>query len=353
MSIDDVSRPSLKNLGVTARRAVSVSPADLVRMEPLDPTSGRDLPLLARPAVPGVSLAAWAAANRDDITAKLLHHGAILFRGFDVATPEAFEATVKAISGDLLEYKERSSPRHAVSGRVYTSTDYPPDQPIFLHNENSYQKTWPMRIFFYAYKPSPEGGATPIADVRRVYQRVDPEVRERFAAKKWMVVRNFGDGFGLPWQEVFQTSDRAEVEEHCRRSGIQFEWKDGNRLRTRAVRPAVSKHPQSGEMVWFNHATFFNVSTLTEPIREALLEEFGEEDLPAHSYYGDGTPIEPDVLDHLRACYEAETVAFPWQQNDLLMLDNMMVAHGRAPYKGERKILVGMSHPCTWDELAA
>jgi alpha-ketoglutarate-dependent taurine dioxygenase len=164
-------------------------------------------------------------------------------------------------------------------------------------------------------------------------------------------VRNYGDGFGLPWQTVYQTEDKAEVEAHCQRSGIELEWKDGNRLRTRAVRNAVARHPDSGELCWFNHATFFHVSTLTPSIREALLEEFSEEDLPTNTYYGDGSPIEPDALDHLRSCYHAETISFPWQVGDLLMLDNMMTAHGRAPFKGERKVLVGMSHLTTWNDV--
>jgi alpha-ketoglutarate-dependent taurine dioxygenase len=187
--------------------------------------------------------------------------------------------------------------------------------------------------------------------VRNIYQSINPEVRDRFIAKKWMVVRNYGDGFGLPWQTVYQTEDKAQVEEHCLRNGIQFEWKDGNRLRTRAVRSAVAKHPDTGDLCWFNHATFFHVSTLTPAIREALLEEFTEEDLPTNTYYGDGSRIEPDVLDHLRSCYDAAMIDFPWQVGDLLMLDNMMVAHGRAPFKGERKVLVGMSHPTTWNDV--
>jgi alpha-ketoglutarate-dependent taurine dioxygenase len=97
---------------------------------------------------------------------------------------EDFDRAVRAISGDLLEYRERSSPRHAVAGKIYTSTDYPPSEPIFLHNENSYQKTWPMRIFFFCNVQPAVGGETPIADTRRVYERIDPAVRDQFAAKK-------------------------------------------------------------------------------------------------------------------------------------------------------------------------
>ncbi|MEA2604962.1 MAG: hypothetical protein QOF89_5954 [Acidobacteriota bacterium] len=348
MSEERTNRPSVPKRGISARRAVSVSQQDLVQMEPMN---GSGLPLVVRPAVPGVDLASWAEANRDLVSLRLARYGGLLFRDFEIPRAEEFEHIVRSISGDLLEYKERSSPRHAVSGRIYTSTDYPPEHPIFLHNENSYQAAWPRRIFFYSSKVAMEGGATPIADVRKIYHRIDPDVRDRFIAKRWMVVRNYGDGFGLSWQTVYQTEDKAQVEAHCLRNGIQLEWKDHNRLRTRAVRQAVAKHPDTGDLCWFNHATFFHISTLTSDIREVLLEEFAEEDLPTNTYYGDGSRIEPDVLDHLRSCYHAETISFPWQVGDLLMLDNMMTAHGRAPFKGERKVLVGMSHQTAWTDV--
>lgn len=333
------------------RKAVSVSQESLVRTSPLD--GGNGLPLVVEPAVQGLKLTDWATTNRDTIDGWIKRHGGVLFRGFDVPTPEAFQEAVRAVSGDLLEYKERSSPRHAVSGKVYTSTDYPPDQPIFLHNENSYQNTWPMRIFFYCHVEPGSGGETPIADTRRIFEEIDPEIRRRFLDKGWMYVRNFGDGFGLEWQTVFQTDDRSAVEAYCAQSGIEVEWKDGGRLRTRARRPAAVEHPQTGEMVWFNHATFFHVTTLDEAIREALLSEFDEQDLPTNTYYGDGSPIEPEVLETLRGLYHRHTVKFPWRKGDLLALDNMLVAHGREPFEGQRQILVGMADPMTWDRMPA
>jgi len=232
-----------------------------------------------------------------------------------------------------------------VKGNIYTSTDYPASQAIFLHNENSYQQEWPLKIFFFCRRAAEAGGETPITDVRKVLARIAPEIRDRFASRRWMYVRNFGDGFGLSWQSVFQSADKAEVERHCQARGIEVEWKAGDRLRTRAVRSALSRHPKTGEPVWFNHATFFHVSTLEAGLRDSLLAEFPDGDLPANTYYGDGSPIEPEVLDHLRAAYRAETVSFSWQPGDLLMLDNMLVAHGRAPYSGDREILVGMAEP--------
>lgn len=169
-------------------------------------------------------------------------------------------------------------------------------------------------------------------------------MRERFAEKGWMYVRNYGDGFGLDWQTAFQTDDRAAVEEHCRRNRIAVEWRDGGRLRTRAVLPATIEHPRTGEVVWFNHATFFHVSTLEAALRDGLLAGFEDDSgLPTNTYYGDGSPIEPETLAALREAYRRETVNFPWQRGDILMLDNILAAHGRAPYEGERRILVGMT----------
>jgi alpha-ketoglutarate-dependent taurine dioxygenase len=336
--------------GGRRRRAVSSAPEGMVETSPLFPD--QSLPLLVTARVPELDLAGWASAARDMIEEGLLRHGGLLFRGFGSRTARDLESFIHALSGEALEYRERSSPRSAVEGRIYTSTDYPPDQPIFFHNENSYQSAWPLKIFFMCQQPAEHGGETPIVDCRRILARIDPPVRDRFLAKGWMYVRNFGGGVGLDWQTVFQTADRAAVERHCRDSGIEMEWTSGNRLRTRAVRPAVARHPKTGEPLWFNHATFFHLSTLGQQVRSALLAAFAEDELPANTYYGDGSPIESEALDQLRALYRDEAVSFAWRRGDVLLVDNMMVAHGRNPFRGERRIVVGMAEPVSREPAA-
>lgn len=336
--------------GAFKRRSVGLSRESLVRAEPL--FEGGGLPLLLTPQVKHLDAPAWARDNRDFIEARLHEHGGILFRDFGLVTAEDFRRFAEAVAGELVEYRERSSPRTQVDANVYTSTDYPADQSIFLHNENSYQQRWPQKIFFFCRVAPPEGGETPVADCRKIYARIPPDVRGQFVRRRFMYVRNFGDGFGLPWQTVFQTEDRRAVEEHCRAAGIAAEWKEDGRLRTRAVRPAAARHPRTGEPVWFNHGTFFHVTTLPAEVRAALLSEFkDEEELPTNSFYGDGTPIEPQTLELLREAYRRETVSFRWREGDVLLLDNMLAAHGRAPYAGAREILVCMAEPRSWDEV--
>lgn len=343
------NQPTNKKLGPVGRRAVSVDSGEVVETSLLAP--GQPLPLLVRPAVDGVSLRAWIAHHPERIEELLSVHGALLFRGFGVRTREEFEELAAAASGGLMDYTFRSTPRSSAGGHVYTSTEYPADQSIPMHNEMSYTSSWPLKIWFFCAQPSETGGETPLADSRRVHARLDPALRQRFAEKRVLYVRNYGEGLDLTWENVFQTTDRAEVERFCRESGIELQWKDGNRLRTRQRCQAVARHPGTGEMVWFNQAHLFHRSSLAPEALAALLETVGEEDLPRDTFYGDGTPIEASALDEIRGVFAEESVASPWREGDVLMVDNMLVAHGRRPFSGPRRILVAMAEPVVGERV--
>ena len=303
------------------------------------------LPLVVTNDEPGLGVVDRIRRDREELRGALVQHGAILLRGFDIGGVDGFDAVVRSLSGAPLEYTERSSPRSTIKGQVYTSTDYPPSEEIFLHNENSYQQAWPLKLYFHCLQPPATQGATPLADIRQVLRMIDPAVVEEFRARKWMVVRNFNGMFGVSWQQVFGTDDRAAVERYCAGHGISCEWRPGGSLRTRAVRDAIHRHPVTGTEVWFNHATFFHVSTLTPEVRDGLLDLFDPQDLPSNTYFGDGGEIPADVMDHLRACYRAAWVRFDWQFDDVLVVDNMTAAHAREPYTGARTIAVAMAEP--------
>lgn len=322
----------------------------MITMDPL--SADGLLPLVIRPTIPNVDLFSWAAENRELLTQKLFHHGGLLFRGFGAFEAAQLEHFIRGVSGEPLAYNERSSPRHKVDGNIYTSTDHPANQYIFLHNENSYQHTWPMKIFFLSIDQARSGGETPIADCRAILHSIDPSVRAAFQEKGFRIVRNYNQGMGLKWQTVFNSNDPAVVDAYCAKNQIRTEWLPGGALRTTTLRGnPVAVHPITGEETWFNHGTFFHVTTLGKEMSETLMACLPVESLPTNSYYGDGSTIEAEVLEHLRATYHKHTVKFPWEQGDLLMLDNMLAAHGRSPFKGTRKVVVGMSEPMSREAL--
>lgn len=333
---------------IPARRAaVSLSLENLTRYFRFE---GQTLPLVIEPSQPGLDAVAWAEHRAAHLDALISDNGAVLLRNFPIDSTACFQQVITAACGPLMDYIERSSPRTCVSGKVFTSTDYAAERSIFLHNEQSYNLVFPLRIAFYCEQPAQSGGATPIADTRKVLNRLCPETRGRFQRTGYLLARNYGRGCGLPWQNAFQTDDPEKVKEHCQANEIDFEWR-GDELRTRQVRPVIARHPRTGALAWFNHLTFFHKSALEPEVQRELEAHFTEDTLPNHTYYGDGAPVEDHVMQELRDAYIAEQVSFTWQKGDVLLLDNLLVAHGRAPFEGPRKVRVAMAQPWNWADV--
>jgi alpha-ketoglutarate-dependent taurine dioxygenase len=304
------------------------------------------LPTIVEPDSPGASLLTWARQHGSELDRLLDASGALLLRGFAVGGTAGFGRLLDAASkSGAVPYLYQSTPRTALGNRVYTATEYPPSETIPLHNENAYQRVWPMRLFFFSVIVAAAGGQTPLADTVRVTARIDADVVERFEKRGVMYVRNYREGLDLPWQRVFQTDDRASVEAYARAHDIAVEWLPNGELRTRQVCQGIARHPRSGERIWMNQAHLFHVSSLADEARDSLRTLMREEELPRNALYGDGSPIEPDLLEHVRAAFSAEEVTFDWSSGDVLIVDNMRVSHGRRPFSGERKVLVAMTDP--------
>jgi len=335
------ARPRRRDFGSYRNNApMVISARSLVDERPMNDHTG--FPLMIVPRSSEVNLCRWVADNPDHLESLLRSNGAVLFRGFRIANAGEFQQTASACCGELLEYTERSTPRARITDRVYTSTEYPSNQEIPPHNENSYSHAWPMKICFYCAQPAATGGETPLYDSRRVYRKIDPEVRHRFEQQKVMYTRNFSKGLGLSWEEAFQTDRRQDVEDYCTAHNIAYEWKSNGQLKTSQVRQGVATHPVTRYPVWFNQAHLFHIHGLETAVRESLLRVTAEPDFPRNAYFGDGSGIQAEMLDHVRRAYAEASFRFPWQREDLLLLDNMLVAHGRSAFTGSRKILVAM-----------
>jgi alpha-ketoglutarate-dependent taurine dioxygenase len=280
--------------------------------------------------------------SKDEINEQLLKHGGILLRGFDIRAVSQFNKLANIVSPNLLDYVNRSTPRTKLGGKVYTATEYPADRYIPFHNENSYTLSWPDKILFFAVVAPEEGGETAIADSRYVYQKIDKNIIKEFNDKKVLYTRNFHQGIDLSWQEVFQVDTKNEVEEYCKKNAINYEWREGSfELTTKQICQATIKHAVTNEDVWFNQAHLFHVSSLDKDSRTKLLDLVGN-NLPRNSSYGDGSEIEEKYFESIRKAYEQERIEFRWQKGDVMILDNILMAHSRNPFKGDRKIVVAM-----------
>ncbi|MBQ4848295.1 MULTISPECIES: TauD/TfdA family dioxygenase [unclassified Pseudoalteromonas] len=290
----------------------------------------------------GMKSVDWAAEYKAQINQLLDEHGILLIRGLKVVSSKQFGQLLSTLfDSELASYQYRSTPRTELRGNVYTATEYHHDEVIPQHNECSYANKWPSKLGFFCMLPAPEGGATPLADSRAVYDKIPESIRSQFEAKKIMYVRNYSD-IDLPWTEVFQTDKKEDVEKFCNENGFEFEWR-GDELRTKQVNQSAIEHPLHGFKVWFNQAHLFHVSSLDPETKQSFLSMFGNEGLPRNTYFGDGTEIPEKDLAKIREIYDQEMFHFSWLKGDVLLVDNLRFTHGRQPYEGARKVLVGMA----------
>ncbi|BFU90202.1 MAG: hypothetical protein NTAFB01_13890 [Nitrospira sp.] len=320
-------------------KAVNFARRTLIERRYLE--SDQSLPLVLQPAVEDVDLAAWAQDNRTKVEQELFAHGAILFRGFALKGPEDFEQVAQALCPALFgEYGDL--PREKAGRHLYGSTPYPEDKTILFHNESSHLHRWPLKQSFFCVQAAQEGGETPIVDCRKMCERLRSELRKKFEKRALMYVRNFTPGFDVSWQDFFHTEGKSAVEETCRRHGVEWDWTSDGGLRTRQICPAIVKHPRTGASVFFNQIQLHHISYLEPEVRNSLVDVLGLERVPRNVYFGDGSPIDDETAAEIGELYERMSVRFPWRKGDLLMLDNMLVAHARLPFVGPRKIVVAM-----------
>ncbi len=306
------------------------------------------LPLLVEPASDRTPEALFALCRdgRETLQGKLLDAGALLFRGFGVTGAEEFARFVRTFSDRTpLDYTGGASPRLRLGGGVYTSTEYPRHYTLSLHNELSYTYRWPEHLYFFCVTPAEQGGETPLADSRALLRKIDPKVVRQFRDRRVRYDRRLhgGSGVGLSWRDAFETDERAAVERYCREGGVSFLWEEGGGLRMSQVRPATHTHPRTGEEVWFNQADAFHTTGMHPETYRSLISFLREDEFPLNAFHGDGSPLDPAALEHIRGVMAREMCLFTWRPGDILVLDNVLAAHGRMPFRGARKILLAMT----------
>ena len=307
------------------------------------------LPLVAEPQDQArnstADLIRFIKENSAWLSDQLNQAGGVLFRGYVVREVDEFQSISQAVIPQLAPYIEGQSPRTKVGDNIYTSTEFPAQYRITLHNELSYVKSAPERIIFHCNVQPIDRGETPIVDCRKIYRLLEPSIRDRFEKLGVKYVKNMHGqqrGMGKSWMDHFESNDRNVVEKHLHENDIEFEWAANNGLRTWVIRPGVRKHPVTGESYWFNQSNLWHSSNLDEKHRRQMLDRFGEDNLPTHAYFGDGSPIDDEIMNGVRELLWNESAIFPWAQGDVLVLNNHLVGHGRNAYSGPRKILVAM-----------
>ena len=288
----------------------------------------------------------WAEENREALRAAVDEHGAVLVRGLGLRDPaEVADTFQRLVSGGLMPDREAFAARQPYLDGVYSSLAWPANQPMCMHHELSYALEFPGLMLFACLQAPSVGGVTGVADASAVLDALPPDIVRRFESQGWLLARSYNGDIGASYEEAFGVSDRADVESYCRAHEIELEWQPDGELRTRQRRPAVVRHPATGQRCWFNQVAFLSEWTTAPEVREYLVDVYGPDGLPFNTRFGNGEPIGEEIIAHLNEVYEAHTLRTPWETGDLMLVDNIRMAHSREAYEGPREILVGMAEP--------
>ena len=306
----------------------------------LDFTPGKP-PMLAAESVRGMDWDTYRAAVRAVVT----EHGSVLVRGLGLRDAADVADVFRGLADSLMVEREAFASREVYSEGVYSSSTWPANQPMCSHHELSYALDVPGLMLFACLGAPVTGGATGVADSATVLAALPPALVERVEREGWLLTRSYNNEIGATVAESFGTDDRGAVEAYCRANAIELAWQPDGGLRTRQRRPAVVRHPVTGRRCWFNQIAFLNEATMAPEVREYLVEVYGRDGLPFNTRFGNGDPIDADVVQMLTETYEANTAREPWQAGDLLLVDNISTAHSREAFEGPREVLVAMADP--------
>jgi alpha-ketoglutarate-dependent taurine dioxygenase len=337
----------------------------------------QQLPLVYEPGSPAArvesALTAWLRANSAEVAESLRTHGAVLFRGFELADAAAFERVALALDPELVSSYSGVAVRTPITKYVHTSTELPPHYPIPQHAELAYTRNPPRKIFFFCDEAPKVGGETPLCDLRKVWAELPDPLRSRFDAASIRYFRVHGAPderrFRLwgsrRWSDVFQTVDRHEVERRASAMGLMTTWLRDGALRLENILPATRVHPLHGTRAWHNQANLFHPdgplieyehivrqrrSLRSLLVRAALrcLSRIRRWLLPRTGFdwnveLGDGSAIPTRDIEQIYSVLWRNLACFTWRPGDLVVVDNYSVSHGRLPFHGKRRIMVALT----------
>jgi hypothetical protein len=272
-------------------------------------------------------------ADKQAVHQSLRQHGWCLIRGAAGSISDFHNVIVNMGFEPAEHYGDLPSFGHP---NIFRTTPYPPDVELLFHNEAAHTPAAPRHIFFFCQHPASRGGATPISNGVDALARLDPEIANALKREGLIYRRRFVPGLDVAWSEFFGTADKSEVERQCVTQGLDFSWLDGDILQTEYQTVATGSLVD-GRTTMFHQIALHHPVFLPAEVREYFCSYDASNRPPREVLLGDGSVL-PDCW--AQAIIDAQIDAalfFQWQAEDILILDNGIMAHARSTYEGERE----------------
>jgi alpha-ketoglutarate-dependent taurine dioxygenase len=311
-------------------------------------------------------LADFLDHNGPALLLDVARHGALLLRGFAARSDLDFERLLRRIRGmepinDVMMSEEGRTIVDGTEFVLHTSTLFKTGGAfahVGFHTENFYVPDVPGYISFFCKQPSLMGGETGLLNTAKLYADLPDSLRAKFESRAAFVstkpIAALSERYGLP---------EAEIEAFCEAAGMQVHTENGERV-MRMHKPVVARHPVTGEKALnLNFAAELNGHGLWQEnlasfaadyrgLRWALhrlgwrrMTHYIETKLgPATKKAGElprlGDRLTRDEIRLIGTSMRRNFSSFLWKRGDILIVDNLKMAHSGMPGFGKRELRV-------------
>jgi alpha-ketoglutarate-dependent taurine dioxygenase len=309
-------------------------------------------------------------------------YGALLIRGFDVDSPKEFEKVIHSIRSmrgmyEILLSEEGRTLAEGSRFVFYTNKKAKPRASMqfgYFHTENYNVPDLPHYVSFWCGRPPKLGGETGLVNMAKVYSDLPDAVKQKLEERKCLSslyrITAMVERYGLHEEPIKQFCDRV---------GLPVLGLDGVHY-VAVFKPSVVEHPMTRERAllvnslwlpslekpllrafsadylgpeWALHRLYWKTSWLTLIAKRALVRRV------LHSgtiYATEMRPLLRDArllcslfsheeIELLAASMRSRYTSFTWKRGDILILDNLKMAHNGMPGRGARELRVMLCNP--------
>lgn len=332
-------------------------------------------------------LTTWLQNETNWLRKAFFRHGALAFRGFNIGGSVGFERVAMAVSHDLEEEYLGTSPRNQINGTrfVHSAADFPPHRTIPIHLEMSFKDMPPRIQLFYGERADQMwGGESPLVDFAGVWESLGQQLQEKLNNSRIQYYRRYDDCTSPSflsktvdflttrcWQDMFKTDNRTEVAETCEDENFDCVWDHAGTLTIMNTQPWIRKHDVTGTPIFFNHFNVLQPDSMILDyqrtavvwgapqgwwpmmmagfygLRLSVLRLFlSDFELGQNVAFEGGIPLQTHEIMEMKRAIWQNIIQKHWQAEDIVLLDNRRVGHGREMFAGlaeDRRVLTAWS----------
>lgn len=340
----------------------------------------KELPLVIEPVKEKsfASLKLLLNENGAEFNKLLDTYGAILFRGFEVEDGNQFQEVLELLNIQLESaYHFGSAHRVRITDKVFTSSEAPPHTIIAPHNELNMVPVRPSVLAFFCQVQPDLYGETPIINTEKLFNSLSPSLQHKIANFPQQFVRYVPNHL---LDLVFEGLSKEEITKLLTEQKFDFDWEEDGSLNFACSYITLFSHPRTRRLCfclsivdclvsreWYRNISqryplgkrlYYNwlPASLYKEYQQRLttaatvVDGSQKRTSTLNAYFvnaqGQSTTMTSREAKELGKAEWENASIFQWKQGDILVIDNLQVAHSRLNTGQKRKILTAFGNMC-------